>query len=498
MYTHSTTEAVPHGKKPYTYAELLELERRNPYEPGTYASDRWAHFVAAQECGLKKALTRVEDYGTGQTSADSSPTNGQKPKCKRGAAAGELVRELRVLERRYGMLMFITINHPTGLNARCITDGRGTEWGKAVSKRLGVHGWARIEYGGRSVGLHLHAFVPLVLLDHEALAQMEAEGLDIHIEAADLSGHAMYMTKSPYGWTAITDYHRHVTLTECYQATLAYLDGLEDYRARTGKTQPPDSKWWFDGRPSSRRLAPVLPDDKYLTPSWLDRDPTPDEYTDDDAVYLAWLEKQVEHDQRECHPTAGRVPGDEPPRSSPVWTRVLTLRLKSKRGRQPVQGGVRGGPILNRACRRALLRRSVATPQCAGQVLGGRQHVVHPGLPQALHQQRTRAFEVRPFLHVHENALEGILEGVERIQPPVLGGDGAVHEARVERHAAHVPERERQGAGVPGDEHVPGVGVRVGQRRQGVQDFLRWGGVAGQVRTGCNGLGNTARVNGGP
>jgi hypothetical protein len=477
---------------------LLELERRNPYEPGTYASDRWAHFVAAQECGLKKALTRVEDYGTGQTSADSTPTNGQqKPKCKRGAAAGELVRELRVLERRYGMLLFITINHPTGLDARCITDGRGTEWGKAVSKRLGTHGWARIEYGGRSTRLHLHAFVPLVLLDHEALAQMEAEGLDIHIEVADLSGHAMYMTKSPYGWTAITDYHRHVTLTECYQATLAYLDGLEDYRARTGKTQPPDGKWWFDGRPSGRRLAPVLPDDKYLTPSWLDRDPTTDEYTDDDAVYLAWLEEQDERDQRERHPTAGRVLGDERPRSSRVWTQVMTLRLMSKRGPQPGWGGVRCGPILNRARRRALRLRSVATPHCAGQGLGGRQDVVHPGLPQALHQQRTGAFEVRPLLHVHENALEGVLEGVERIQPPVLGGDGAVHQPGVERHAAHVPEGEGQRLGDAANEDVPGVGVRVGQRRQGVQDFLRWGGVAGQVGTGCNGPRNTAGVNGG-
>lgn len=204
------------------------------------------------------------------------------------------------------------------------------------------------------------------------------------------------------------------------------------------------------------------------------------------------------HDQRECHPAAGRVPGDEPRRSSRTWTQMMTLRLKSRRGRQSVRGGVQGGPILNRARRRALLRRSVATPHRAGQGLGGRQDVVHPGLAQPLHQQRTRTFEVGPLLHVHENALEGVLEGVQRVHPPVLGGDSAVHQPGVEGDAAHVAQGERQRLGDPGYEDVPGVGVRVGQRRQGVEDFLRWGGVAGQVRTGHNGLGNTAGVNGGP
>ncbi|BBN97242.1 hypothetical protein DEIGR_500003 [Deinococcus grandis] len=442
MYANSTTEAVPHGKKPHTYAELLELERRNPYDPGTYASDRWAHFVAAQECGLKKALTRVEDYGTGQTSADSSPTNGQKPKCKRGAAAGELVRELRVLERRYGMLLFITINHPTGLDARCITDGRGTEWGKAVSKRLGTHGWARIEYGGRSIRLHFHAFVPLVLLDHEALAQMEAEGLDIHIMAADLSRHPMYMTKSPYGWTAITDYHRHVTLTECYQATLAYLDGLEDYRARTGKTQPPDGKWWFDGRPSSRGLAPVLPDDKYLTPSWLDRNPTPDEYTDDDAVYLAWLEEQVEHDQRECHPTAGRVRGDEPPRSNPVWTRMMTTRLMPQQRREPVRGGVRGGASLSRALRG----------------------------PEAGHQEGTGVPQSDPLLPVSLKAQEGGAERLQRPAPLDLTAPRLPQHRAVEPAGVCVPERPAQGRRQPSNSFRPLGRVDVDQITQPVHD----------------------------
>lgn len=224
-----------------------------PYGAGTYAADRWAHHVAAQLCGLKKPLTALDDRGQGGY---------------RAAQAGELVAEFRRLERECHILLFVTINHPHRLEPTSITDGTGTAWMQEMNAATGAE-WSRIEYAGRrrkGTGLHMHAVVPFEQL--ERLQTLEALGYNIHFRALNPSKDALYCTKSPFDWTAITNHHRHVTAQECQQATRAYLDGLEQYQQTTGKKQPPKRSGWASrAAPSSRGLGYTTEYDNQLTPN---------------------------------------------------------------------------------------------------------------------------------------------------------------------------------------------------------------------------------------
>ena len=414
MHTNPTTEAVWDGEKPHSDERDSEIKqnireavrllrgRRDPY-----IRDYLHHH---------NGRIPAELYDDG--------FNGHH----RSDRARKIWGQLAVMEDRHHLLVMVTFNGG-GKNPAALYNGKAQAWAKKLVRRIygDIEFFARVEYGPET-GIHVHVVIPFMVY-----AQAPDQGDDVKL-VWNTWGMAKYLSKPGDSRAALSNNQRQVVPAELADAiALYFVEQSRNFRQRheaarakgkspPNKTRLPSMRFSSDGLPAAGEVFAEGQCVMLIHPyQWHLHTDLHEETTSDEQV---------------------RSTVDDPPRSNPVWTQVMTLRLMPQRRPEPVRGGVRGGATLSRALRDLE----------AGHQEGG-------GVPQ-----------VRPLLPVSLKAQEDRAERLQRPTPLNLTAPRLPQHRAVEPAGVGVPECSAQGRRQPSNSFRPFGRVDVDQITQPVHD----------------------------